>query len=125
MRHEEPTDEANHRQADVGACPPALLIHGVPLPALLITPDETIIASNQLADALFGLPDERANARTLGNLDAESRSDVRHHFREITHRPERADEFATRHGANPVHVTLTPLRDAVGRIVAVLLVAVE
>jgi signal transduction histidine kinase/CheY-like chemotaxis protein len=64
-------------------------------------------------------------ARTLRNLDIESRSDVRHHFQVVTRRPDRIDEFATHHGNSVVDVTLTPIRGPSGAVSAVLLVAVE
>lgn len=121
----DPTDDAALRRSKLAECPPASLIRGVPLPALLITPDETIVASNQLGDWLFGLPGKPKGTRTLRNLDIESRFDVRHHFHAVTRRPDRIDEFATHHGKNVVDVTLTPIRGTSGRVSAVLLVAIE
>src|SRR5262245_15454208 len=103
---------------------PASLLAGMPFPALIVSPEDTIIASNPSADSLFGLTPASKRDRAPQHMPEGRWSDLWRELRQVAARSGDA-LTATHWDANHVHLTLTPVESASHHVLGVLVLAMD
>src|SRR5262245_31367449 len=115
-----PDADARGRLPEVAA---SALLAGMPFPAVLVSPDETIVASNPSADHLFGLTPASEREGALPRVPEGRWSDLWRRARQVASQP--GETPMTHLDVNDLHMTLAPVESASHHLLGVLVLAAD
>ena len=114
------------RRGPAGVPSAVQVVRALPGAAVLVAPDDTILACSSAGDALLGVSAERATGRRLGDLDQRLARALSRRLNWLASSP--SPESDSRHPSADMELdelAITPIRDASNLLIGVLVTAPE